>query len=284
MSSYRWRLIDTGYADGPTNMAIDEAILRACAEGEVPPTLRLYGWAPPCLSIGYFQSAGKEVSLEECRRLGVDLVRRLTGGLAVLHDRELTYTVVLPASHPLAAGGIVDSYRRLSAGLAAGIAALGVQVEMAPQGTSRHNRATGGDLNTESATKTSACFELPSDFEITVDKRKLVGSAQTRKRGVVLQHGSVLLAFDAFRTAAVLKAPSMTKDEYAALLQSRTISLQEAVGRVVGYEEAAIALVRGFEQALGITLERCDLARAERTLADELREVKYASAEWTLRR
>lgn len=118
-----WRLLKTGFADGATNMAIDEAILLAVAEGKAPPTLRFYGWEPPCLSIGYSQSMG-EVDVDRCRKAGIGLVRRPTGGRAILHADELTYSVVAPQTEPRVAGGVIESYRRLSLGLVAGLRAL----------------------------------------------------------------------------------------------------------------------------------------------------------------
>ena len=284
MSSDHWRLLDTGLADGATNMAMDEAILHACAQGEVPPTLRLYGWSPHCLSIGYFQNASKEVKLEECRRLGIDVVRRLTGGRAVLHSSELTYSVAIPARHSLAAGRIVESYRRISLGLVAGLAMLGLEVETAPGGASRRNHVHSDLPNLIGTARTSSCFDLPSDYEITVHGRKLVGSAQTRKRGALLQHGSVLLEFDPAETAAVLYTPFTTEDQFATILSSRVISLREALNRTVSYGELANAVKTGFERALGITLERGRLTEAETALANELRLAKYARDEWNLRR
>ncbi|MEW5933385.1 MAG: biotin/lipoate A/B protein ligase family protein, partial [Bacillota bacterium] len=124
----RWRLIRDGYHDGATNMAVDEAIMLAHARGEVPPTLRFYGWRPPALSLGYAQKAEREVDLEACRRAGVDVVRRPTGGRAVLHDREVTYSVVI--STALFPGSVVETYRRLSAGLVEGLRLLGLQAEV----------------------------------------------------------------------------------------------------------------------------------------------------------
>ncbi|MGA9352036.1 MAG: hypothetical protein WBW48_25020, partial [Anaerolineae bacterium] len=116
-----WRLLKTGLVDGATNMAIDEAILWAVAEGKSPPTLRFYGWEPPCLSIGFSQSMEGEVDVDKCLESGIGFVRRPTGGRAILHADELTYSVVAPQTEPRVAGGVIESYRRLSLGLIAGL-------------------------------------------------------------------------------------------------------------------------------------------------------------------
>jgi len=121
-----WRLVHSPLADGALNMAIDESILRAVAEGAVPPTLRFFGWTPPCLSLGYAQPAG-EVDGERLDRLGYGLVRRPTGGRAILHTDELTYSVIAPWTSAVR-GGVVESYQQLSAGLMRGLAHVGLAV------------------------------------------------------------------------------------------------------------------------------------------------------------
>ncbi len=111
MCSQSLRLLETGAADGATNMAIDEAILTAHARGLVPPTLRFYGWNPPCLSVGVFQSVEREIDLAECQRRGIDVVRRATGGRAVLHAAEVTYSLVTSSGRAFAAGNVRQSYQ-----------------------------------------------------------------------------------------------------------------------------------------------------------------------------
>jgi len=196
MSGYApadWRLVRSAPADGPTIMAVDEAILRAVAAELAPPTLRFYSWKPPPLSLGRAQLAA-DADRQAITAAGVGLVRGPTGGKAILHVDELTYSVVAPQTEPRVTGAVVESYRRLSAGLLRGLAYLGVADSAADR------RAK------EPAPSGPVCFEVPSDYEITSSGRKLVGSAQMRSDGVVLQHGSVPLFGDIPRICALLSA------------------------------------------------------------------------------
>lgn len=269
-----WRLLASGYADGATNMAVDEAIQRAHAAGQVPPTLRFYGWRPPCLSLGYFQAA-EQVDLARCRERGVGFVRRPTGGRAILHDRELTYSVVTRESDPRVAGGVVESYRRISAGLVAGLRRLGVPVETAPP----------VQANERAKSANAACFDVPSDYELTVEGRKLVGSAQTRRMGTILQHGSLLLAVDC---RAIYDLFVFSSEEMRARLvrdlEKRVAALADVLGREVSFLEVADALAAGFAEALELELVPGELTPVERDLAEQLRAAKYATDEWNLRR
>jgi lipoyl(octanoyl) transferase len=259
-----WRLIRSAPADGAMNMAVDEAILRAVAGGKSPPTLRLYAWEPPCLSLGRAQSASdaNRLALEA---LGFDLVRRPTGGRAILHIDELTYSLVAPEKDPRVTGGVVESYRRISAGLMHGIERLGVTSIVA-------------DQRAEEREKGPVCFEVPSDYEITLGGRKLVGSAQMRSRGVVLQHGAVPLRGDISRIC-----PLLTVHPNPDRVRARATTLGEALGRNVAWEEVAEALMRGFAEALNLCFELDALTEEERAWADKLRVEKYAVDAWTHR-
>ncbi|HNS50109.1 MAG TPA: lipoate--protein ligase family protein [Anaerolineae bacterium] len=259
-----WRLIVHGEAGGATNMAIDEAILGAVAGGRSLPTLRLYAWAPPCLSLGRNQPLS-DIDLEACRAAGADVVRRPTGGRAILHTDELTYSVALPASDPRAAADVMEGYRRLSEGLLAGLRRLGVDAGPAGQGCRRQGE-TG-----------PACFEVPSTHEITAGGRKVAGSAQWRGRGGVLQHGSLPVRGDLGRIADLLALPQAERETLRQAVRSRGITLEEALGRAVPLAEAAAALAAGFAEALTLTLVQGDLTRAELARAAELRAGRYAS-------
>jgi lipoate-protein ligase A len=266
-----WRLLKTGLADGATNMAIDEAILWAVAEGESLPTLRFFGWEPSCLSIGYSQSMEGEVDVDRCREAGIDIVRRPTGGRAILHADELTYSVVAPQTEPRVAGGVVESYRRLSAGLVAGLRSLGLAVA----------QVETADDKGESA----ACFDAPSSYEITVSGKKLVGSAQVRKKRVVLQHGSLPLEGDIARIFDFLKVSSEERrEELKQELRARATSLELALGHSVLFEEVARHLAAGFAQALNLRLISGQLSEYELGLAEKLRQEKYAAREWNFRK
>src|SRR5438552_1703789 len=182
MSDAGWRLLLDPPAEGAWNMAVDEVLLAGVAVGSAPPTLRFYAWTPACLSLGYFQPFSV-VNVEGCRGLGIDVVRRPTGGRAILHDRELTYSVTLPASVLGHDAGIVPSYHRLSLALQAGLQDLGVPATLAP--------LESGPAVVDQG---PVCFDRPSAHEILLGGRKLVGSAQVRRSGALLQHGCRSLA------------------------------------------------------------------------------------------
>src|SRR6266702_4428117 len=173
-----WRLLLDKPASGAWNMAVDEVLLDGVATGTAPPTLRFYEWTPPCLSLGYFQPFDV-VDIDGCRALGVEVVRLPTGGRAILHDRELTYSIALPASVLGQDGGVLPSYYRLSLALQDGLRRLGVPATLAPESAG------------SSAAHGPVCFDRPSAHEILLHGRKLVGSAQMRRGGGLLQHGSI---------------------------------------------------------------------------------------------
>jgi lipoate-protein ligase A len=258
-----WRLIRSQAADGATNMAIDEAILRGVASGDAPPTLRLYSWDPPCLSLGRGQPVD-DVDRQAVRAAGYDLVRRPTGGRAILHIDELTYSLIVPEEDPRVAGGVVESYRRLSAGLVRGLERLGVEEIVADERL--ENRGHEGPV----------CFEQPSDYEITVGGRKLVGSAQMRARGVVLQHGALPLYGDIARICPLLASHPDPSQVHA-----RAAAVDKVLGRAVTWDEAAEALAEGFAEALNLTLEPGTLTPEELARAQVLRAEKYAADQWT---
>jgi lipoate-protein ligase A len=271
-----WRLIRSSPSDGATNMATDEAILRAVAAGLVPSTLRLYAWAPPCLSLGRGQPAG-EVNTEACARDGVEIVRRPTGGRAILHTDELTYSVIAPLDEPRVEGDILVSYRRLSRALVAALEGLGVVV----QSHLREDVDTGapGDPGEDGALN-PVCFEVPSHYELTTgDERKLVGSAQMRTHAAVLQHGTLPLVGDIARICRYLKDPPAMER-----VRARAATVENALGRVTPWDEAADAMVAGFGLALNLELSPAGLTSQELHWRAELCSEKYAHDGWTWRR
>ncbi len=246
-------------------MAVDEAILHALADGKGSPTLRFYQWQPPCLSLGYNQPCS-DVDIAACARLGYTWVRRPTGGRAILHCDELTYSVIAPEHEPRVRGGISESYRRLSQGLLAGLRILGADV-FQPQEEKVLNPQQG-----------VACFDTPSNYEIIVGGKKLIGSAQVRRRGQVLQHGALPLYGDLDRIFACLRIETRCRS-----LHDRAITLEQALGRVVSFEEVAQALVQGFSQALNLTLVESTLSEYELHLAEQLYRTRYTTDEWNCR-
>jgi lipoate-protein ligase A len=249
-------------------MAIDEAILMAVAAGLSPPTLRFYAWDPPCVSVGYAQSLQGEIDLEACRRLGYDWVRRPTGGRAILHVDELTYSVVAPLQEPRVAGDILTSYRRLCTGLVAGLKLLGCDAVQAAPDRDQHMP----DLS-------AACFDVPSPYEVMAGGRKLVGSAQARRRRTVLQHGTLPLCGDVTRLCQVVALPESERVALQGTLYRRATTLRQVLGQTVSWDEAADALARGFAQALNVALVPQELSDDELAAIVPLRD-KHRGKKW----
>jgi len=197
LSTSRWRYLDTGFSNGYENMAIDEAIFLSCQQGKSLPTIRFYGWAPPAISLGYFQKVEEAIDMEACAKRGIDVVRRLSGGRAVLHDQELTYSLICPEGIPPFTNNILETYKIISECLISALNNLHLHVNWV---TFRNKHRSFAHLHKKSA----SCFSSPSWYEITIDGKKFCGSAQKRGGGVFLQHGSILLELDAEMLAEVL--------------------------------------------------------------------------------
>lgn len=269
-----WRLVTTPPLPGALNMAIDEALLEQVSIGASPPVLRLYAWDPPCLSLGYGQLYN-DVDEPALRARGWDAVRRPTGGRAILHTDELTYSVTAPPDHPLMQGGILASYERLSSALLRGLQLLAVPAA--------HEQAYA--LPAGADPRGPVCFEVPSNWEITVDGKKLVGSAQMRRSAGVLQHGTLPLTGDLARITQVLTFPDESERAAAAeRLLARAVTVETALGRTVSWSEAAEALPRGFAETLHVTFEESGLLENEQARAEILTQEKYGSPRWTERR
>jgi lipoyl(octanoyl) transferase len=265
-----WRLLNTGAQDGATNMAIDEAILESVVAGRSRPTLRLYGWTPACVSIGFGQPIG-DVDRAACSERGWNVIRRPSGGKAILHVDELTYSVCAPPDEPRVAGGIMESYGRLVAGLLAGLRGLGLEPAEAKPEYAPEQEAEG-----------PVCFDGPARYEITVAGRKLVGSAQARPKGGIMQHGTMPLTGDITRIidGLVWNGPSARRLARERLSR-RALTLEEALGRTVAFEEAVTAMTDGFRTALRLTLVPGELTAEEREAAQRIRHEKYLNDSWT---
>jgi lipoate-protein ligase A len=266
-----WRLITSPPATGVWNMAVDSAILQAVIQGQSPPTLRLYSWSPPCLSLGYNQPIS-DVDLERLQAKGWDLVRRPTGGRAILHTDELTYAVIGPKSDPRLDGGVLTSYQRLAQALAAALLSLDLPVRTLTE--------KGEDFDP----RQPICFEFPSDFEITAGGKKIIGSAQARKQTGVLQHGSLPLWGDLSRITRVLHFQSTAeRSAAAAALLNRAATVETVLGREISWENAAAAFQRAFSDVLNLDLQEAPLSQGEIDRARELVHSRYDDREWTFR-
>lgn len=220
-------------------MAADDAILQSVSSGGALPTLRLYAWSLPCITLGYGQKSS-DVDFERLAASGWQLVRRQTGGSAVLHVDELTYTVALPAGDDLARLDIIESYRQISRALVSGLLRLGLEAEATPN---RSHQVPDGPV----------CFDSPSIYEITAGGRKLVGSAQARRKAGILQHGSLPLSGDLGQICDALAfADEAARERARTRVRTRAITLSEALGRDVEWREAADAITRGFAGTLDI--------------------------------
>lgn len=257
-----WRLLVTEARDGATNMAVDEAVWRGRQAGTSPPTLRFFAWDPPTVSLGYGQALDDAVSVEAARGFGVGMVRRPTGGSAIYHDgpdRELTYTVVATNDDLGVTSDLLEAYRWIARALAAGLRSLDVPVDVvaAPRGK---------------GPAPAFCFARTGRYEIELDGRKLVGSAQRRRGRCFLQHGSVLLGADEPRLRALFPT---TADPMASMA-----TLESALGRRLTFEEVASALAAAFEAEHGLTLKPDGLSEAEHEEVERLIADKYASDTW----
>jgi lipoate-protein ligase A len=256
-------------------MAMDEALAEACAAGDSRPTLRFYRWEPAAVSLGRHQAIA-DVDRKGVDALGYDVVRRPTGGRAILHTDELTYSVTAPADEARVQGSVMDAYLRLSNALLTGLHDLGLEADKAPG-----NVRAGPDVS-------AACFEVPSAYEITAGGRKLLGSAQSRRAGYVLQHGSLPLVGDIGRLVDVLALPNAEREALRADLIGRACTVADALGAstadpAVQFENVVQALSSGFSQALNLILIAGHPTPQEVRRAAELIRTRYANAEWTAR-
>jgi len=266
-----WRLLITPPAHGAWNMAVDESILEHIGRNESFPTLRLYAWDPPCLSLGHAQPFS-DVDIHRLKQRGWEVVRRATGGRAILHTDELTYSVIAPSNEPRVEGSVLESYNRLAQALLLAIKSLELPVEMKE-----------GKVN-DNATPNPVCFEVPSTYEITVNGKKLIGSAQARKKEGVLQHGSLPLTGDLTRICqALVFENESAREEAAQRLLERATTVESALGVEVSWEKAKQAFVHAFEAQLGLSFEQGDLSESESKRVEELVKEKYAHPSWTER-
>ena len=252
----KWRLIDIRVEDAVTQMAMDEAIAKARIPEDNPNTVRLYRWKPSAVSIGYFQSITKEVNLEECERLGVDVIRRITGGGAVFHDYngEITYSLVAPENDPKMPRDILESYRAICGAIVGGLSHLGVDSEFKPV----NDIGAGG--------------------------KKISGNAQTRRHGVILQHGTVLVDSDLETMFKVLRVSNAKiSDKLIKAVEERVTNIRRYLGRDVPWSEARDALVAGFEESFNVELVPGDLTPREYELVEENKK-HYSSREWVYQR
>jgi len=249
-----WRYLETGYQDAYTNMAIDEAITHFARKLRKP-TVRFYGWKPPAISIGYFQGIKEEVELEKCKELGVDVVRRITGGGAVFHDAELTYSFVCTERSAILPKNIIESYKSVCNSLILGFKEIGLEASFIP-------------LN-----------------DIIVGGKKISGNAQTRREKTVLQHGTILMEVDIEKMFSMLLVPDeKLKGKLIEDIKQRVTSVEQQKKEKISFEKLAEAMKKGFEQNYNVTLNKEELTKEEMELAGKIRKERFSSEEWNFKR
>jgi lipoate-protein ligase A len=241
----KWRLLETGAQSGAFNMTLDTVLLQHAANGQSPPTLRFFSWQPACLSLGYMQKADDDL-LTRCRLLGLDVVKRPTGGLAVLHEKDLCYSVVAPLGIGPLPVRLQEANRKINSALQAGLRSLSIPAEVS--------------VNIGSAGNVLACCEAASLYEVTVRGQKIIGSAQLQKNGWLLQHGSLTLDFKPERLAAVL----LLSDRQINGIVKKAAGLYQITGRRIQSDVLAAALCTGFSRELGIVAEPAELTATEK--------------------
>ena len=273
------RFIDTGFNDAFTNMAIDETILQHCQI----PTLRVYSWSPKAVSIGYNQNIIKEINLDYCKKNNIEIVRRLTGGKAVFHDREITYSFIIPEKLNLLSNNINESYKEIANALLIALEKVGLKAEI---------------KKVPEKIATPICFNSSNWYELLVNGRKISGSAQRRFNGKVLQHGPILIDFDYNKNNSIFNSDndfdtrenlrfsvswkssiSMTIEN----LKQRITSLKRELNKEISYRELAEAIKLGFKENFDFDIVDTSLTQEEIKLAEKLRKEKYSTEEWNYR-
>ncbi|NWQ39998.1 lipoate--protein ligase family protein [Bacillus sp. EB106-08-02-XG196] len=273
-----WRFIDSGNCSPSFNMALDEALLDWHSEGKFPPIIRFYGWEPATLSIGYFQKVEKEINLEAVKAHGLGFVRRPTGGRGVLHEHELTYSVIVSEDHPEMPKTVTEAYRVISEGILKGFHQLGLEAYFAVPKTDEERSALKDP-------RSAVCFDAPSWYELVVEGRKVAGSAQTRQKGVILQHGSILLDLDEDKLFSLFKYPNeRVKERMKSTFKNKAVAINEISPRRISLEEAKEAFYKGFADGLNIELESYQLTEEELAYVNKIAKERYESDDWNFKR
>lgn len=278
MENEVWNFIYSGACSPAYNMALDECLLNWQSEKKMAPTIRFYEWNVPTLSIGYFQHVGKEINMDEVNRQNFGFVRRPTGGRSVLHDHELTYSVIVREDHPNMPKTVTEAYRVISEGLLEGFQSLGFQAYFAVPNTQKER----DDLKNP---RSSVCFDAPSWYEIVVEGRKIAGSAQTRQKDVILQHGSIPLEIDIDTLYDLFLFPNdRMKDRMKRMFTSKAVAINSLTDEKFTINQLVQAFKIGFEKGLHLNL--CDYKLSEEQMkeVERVAQEKYESDEWNYKK
>lgn len=272
-----WNFINTGSKNPYYNMAMDEALLNFVSRGEIDPVIRFYTWNPATLSIGYFQRLQKEIDIDKVKEKGYGLVRRQTGGRGVLHDKELTYSVIVPESHPNMPSTVTEAYKIISQGLLEGFKNLGFETYFAiPRSKEERDKLK--------QPRSSVCFDAPSWYELVVEGRKIAGSAQTRQKGVILQHGSILqdIDIDDIFDMFIFKNERLKAKMKENFVQ-KAVAINDISNQHITLNEMENAFKSGFKKGLNIDFKPLELTEKQKEEVQELEE-KYRSEAWMHRK
>ncbi|EJG0124960.1 lipoate--protein ligase family protein [Staphylococcus pseudintermedius] len=272
-----WYFMNTGSHHPYYNMALDEALLNFVSRGEIDPVVRFYTWNPPTLSIGYFQRLSKEIDIEKVKEKGYGLVRRQTGGRGVLHDKELTYSVIVPEAHPDMPQTVTEAYRVISGGLLEGFKSLGFDAHFAvPRSKEEREKLK--------QPRSSVCFDAPSWYELVVEGKKIAGSAQTRQKGVILQHGSILqdVDIDDLFDMFIFKNERLKAKMKEAFVE-KAVAINDLSNETITLAQMEVAFKEGFKKALDIEFKPLELTVAQQDEVKALEE-KYRSEAFLYRK
>ncbi len=273
-----WRFIDSGNQSPAYNMAMDEALLDWHSKGQFPPTIRFYGWNPATLSVGYFQKVEKEINMDAVRNYGLGFVRRPTGGRGVLHDQELTYSVIVTEEHSKMPASVTDAYRVISEGILEGFKAVGLDAYFSIPRSEEERAALKNP-------RSAVCFDAPSWYELVVEGRKVAGSAQTRQKGVILQHGSIILDIDEDKLFDLFRYPSeRVRERMQRNFKNKAVAINSLRSEPLSMDEAKRAFKTGFERGLQIKLQPYALSAEENEAVEALARTRYEQDSWNFRK
>lgn len=273
-----WYFLNSGKCSPSYNMALDEALLDWHSEGLIPPVIRFYEWEPATVSIGYFQQAARDINLAAVREQGLGFVRRPTGGRAVLHEHELTYSIIVTEDYPNMPATVTEAYRVLSEGLLLGFQNLGMEAYFSVPQTEEQQQ----DLKKP---KSAVCFDAPSWYELVVEGKKVAGSAQTRQKGVILQHGAILLKLDLEKLLSVFNfASDEVKEKMRSKLPQKAVAMDTLIDREVTIDECVTAFKKGFAEALDISFEPMVLTSEQLNYVEDIEKRKYANDDWNFKK
>ncbi|EPD53618.1 hypothetical protein HMPREF1210_00441 [Paenisporosarcina sp. HGH0030] len=278
MSKPIWYFINSGACSPSFNMALDEALMDWHSDGILPPIVRFYGWAPATLSIGYFQNVQKEINMDAVKEHNLGFVRRPTGGRGVLHEHELTYSIIVSEDYQDMPATVTEAYRVLSEGLLIGFQKLGLNAYFSVPDTDKMK----SDLKNP---KSAVCFDAPSWYELVVEGKKVAGSAQTRQKGVILQHGAILLDLDEDKLVSLFNYPSeAVKERVRRGLPQKAVAINRLRETPVTIEECEEAFKDGFAEGLNVNFQPYVLTIEQLDYVKKLETRRYANDEWTYRK